>query len=139
MLQERCVAGPGLIAAIIVGKYCDHLPLYRQENIFTIPPTTFFILPRQSQARWVELAADWLRPIYDAIGADILEGGYVQVDETPISYLAPGNGQTKRGYLWTTHKPRGDVIYRWETSREAKCLENVIPGGLHRHHPVRRL
>ena len=125
MLLERGVAAPGLIAAIIVGKYCDHLPLYRQENIFKSRHNV--ILPRQSQARWVELAADWLRPIYDAIGADILDGGYVQVDETPISYLAPGNGQTKRGYLWTTHKPRGDVIYRWETSRAANCLENVIP------------
>lgn len=125
MLQERCVAAPGLIAAIIVGKYCDHLPLYRQESIFKSRHDV--ILPRQSQARWIELAADWLRPVYDAIGAEILAGGYVQVDETPIRYLAPGNGQTKLGYLWTTHKPRGDVLYRWETSRAAKCLENVIP------------
>ena len=124
-LQERCVAAPGLIAAIIVGKYCDHLPLYRQESIFKSRHDVIF--PRQSQARWIELAADWLRPGYDAIGEEILAGGYVQVDETPIRYLAPGNGQTKLGYLWTTHKPRGDVIYRWETSRAAKCLENVIP------------
>ncbi len=125
MLLERGVAAPGLIAAIIVGKYCDHLPLYRQESIFKTRHNVQ--LPRQSLARWVELAADWLRPVYDAIGAEILAGKYVQVDETPVRYLVPGNGQTKLGYLWTTHKPRGDVIYRWETSRAATCLENVIP------------
>ncbi len=125
MLLERGVAAPGLIAAIIVGKYCDHLPLYRQESIFKTRHNVQ--LPRQSLARWVELAADWLQPIYDAIGAEILGDKYVQIDETPIRYLAPGNGQTKLGYLWTTHRPRGDVIYRWETSRSAECLKNVIP------------
>lgn len=126
MLQERGVAAPGLLAAIIVAKYCDHLPLYRQEAIFASRHGVN--LPRQSQARWILLAADWLRPIYDAIGQEIRSGGYVQVDETPIRYLAPGNGQTKLGYLWTTCRPRdGDVIYHWETSRAARCLDNVIP------------
>lgn len=125
VLQERCLAAPGLIASIIVNKYCDHLPLYRQEAIFKSRHDV--ILPRQTLARWLALAADWLRLIYEAIGQEILHGGYVQVDETPVRYLDPGNGQTKLGYLWTTHKPRGDVIYHWETSREAKCLENIIP------------
>lgn len=125
MLQERCVAAPGLLAAILVAKYCDHLPLYRQEAIFA--SRHGITLPRQSQARWIELAADWLRPVYEAIGEEIRAGGYVQVDETPIRYLAPGNGQTKLGYLWTTCRPRGDVIYHWETSSSARCLENVVP------------
>ena len=125
MLQERCVAAPGLLAAIIVGKYCDHLPLYRQETIFASRHDIH--LPRQSQARWIALAAEWLRPIYDAVEKELLSGGYVQVDETPIRYLAPGHGQTKLGYLWTTCRPRGDVVYHWETSRAARCLENVIP------------
>jgi transposase len=79
VLQERCVAAPGLLAAIVVGKYCDHLPLYRQEAIFQSRHDV--ILPRQSMARWVELAADWLRPVYDAIGKEVFSAGYVQVDE----------------------------------------------------------
>ena len=129
-LRERGVAAPGLIAAIIVAKYCDHLPLYRQETIFASRHS--IILPRQSLARWVELAADWLRPVYDLIGEEIRAGGYVQVDETPVRYLAPGHGQTKLGYLWTTCRPRdgdapSDVHFRWETSRAARCLERVIP------------
>jgi transposase len=123
-LQDRGVAGPGLLAQILVSKYCDHLPLYRQEQIFAQRHNVH--LPRQTLARWVELCADWLRPIYEAIRTGVMGGGYVQVDETPVAYLAPGHGQTKQGYLWTCHKPDGDVFYRWETSRAADCLENLL-------------
>jgi len=124
-LQERCLAAPGLLAHILVSKYCDHLPLYRQEHIFAQRHDVQ--LPRQTLARWVELCADWLKPIYQTIRTGVMAGGYVQIDETPIRYLAPGNGQTKQGYLWTAHRPRGDVLYRWETSRAAACLENLVP------------
>ena len=124
-LQDRSLAAPGLLAHILVSKYCDHLPLYRQEQIYLRRHQV--ALPRQTLARWVELAADWLRPIYEFILTGVLGGGYVQIDETPIRYLAPGNGQTKQGYLWTAHRPRGDVVYRWETTRAAACLENIVP------------
>ena len=126
-LQERGVAGPGLLAHILVSKYCDHLPLYRQEQIFA--QRHHINLPRQTLARWVELCADWLRPIYEQIRTGVMAGGYVQVDETPVAYLAPGHGQTKQGYLWTCHQPGGDVFYRWETSRAADCLENLLGRG----------
>ena len=123
-LQERGVAGPGLLAQVLVSKYCDHLPLYRQEQIFA---QRFKInLPRQTLARWVELGADWLQPIYEQIRTGVMAGGYVQVDETPIEYLAPGHGQTKQGYLWTCCQPSGDVFYHWETGRGADCLPRVV-------------
>jgi transposase len=124
-LQERGLAAPGLLAHVLVSKYCDHLPLYRQEQIFARHHQVH--LPRQTLARWVELAADWLRPIYESIRTGVLGGGYVQIDETPIRYLSPGNGQTRQGYLWTAHRPRGDVLYRWETSRAAACLDHLLP------------
>jgi transposase len=56
-----------------------------------------------------------------------MAGGYAQVDETPVAYLAPGQGKTKQGYLWTACRPGGDVFYRWETSRAAECLERMLP------------
>jgi transposase len=56
-----------------------------------------------------------------------MAGGYVQVDETPVRYLAPGNGQTKTGYFGTTLRPGGDAVYQWETSRAAACLDKVLP------------
>jgi len=91
-LLDRSLPAPGLLAQIVVGKYCDHLPLYRQEHIFQ--QRHGVNLPRQSLARWVELAADWLKPIYEHIRTGVMGGGYVQVDETPVDYLAPGHGTT---------------------------------------------
>ena len=124
-LQQRCIAAPGLIAQIIVGKYCDHLPLYRQEAIFSSRHGVQ--LPRQTMTRWMELAADWLRPIYDNIGTEVLTTQYFQADETPIRYLSPGHGTAKLGYLWTTNSPGGDTIFAWHTSRATDCLNKIIP------------
>lgn len=124
-MLERSLVAPGLLAQIVVSKYCDHLPLYRQESIYWTRHQVW--LPRQTMAEWVALAAEWLTPIYHQIRADVLSRGYVQVDETPIRYLAPGHGRTKLGYLWTCSDPRGDVIFHWETSRAATCLEKIIP------------
>jgi transposase len=124
-LQDRSLPAPGLLAHVLVGKYCDHLPLYRQERLFATRHGVN--LPRQTLARWVELAAEWLAPIYRQIQAGVLAAGYVQVDETPIDYLDPGGGQTGQGYLWVCAVPRGDVVFHWETSRAAECLRNVLP------------
>jgi transposase len=123
-LQDRSLPAPGLLAHILVGKYCDHLPLYRQEQIYS--QRHGLNLSRQSMARWVELSAEWLQPIYEQIRTGVMSGGYVQVDETPVDYLEPGHGKTKQGYLWACSRPGGDVFYRWETSRAAACLDNVI-------------
>jgi transposase len=69
-LQERCIAAPGLLAQIIVSKYCDHIPLYRQQAIFAKRHGVH--LPRQNMARWMGLAADWLRPIYEHIRTGVM-------------------------------------------------------------------
>jgi hypothetical protein len=124
-LLERGLAAPGLLAYILVSKYCDHLPLYRQEQIFARRHGVS--LPRQSLARWVELAADWLLPIYEQIRTAVMSAGYVQCDETPVNYLEPGHGKTKRGYLWVGSRPGGDVVFRWDTSRATESLEKIVP------------
>ena len=124
-LLDRSLPAPGLLAHIVVGKYCDHLPLYRQEQIYRQRHGVH--LPRQSLTRWIELVSEWLKPIYEHIRTGVMGGGYVQVDETPVDYLEPGHGKTKQGYLWTCSRPGGDVFYRWETTRAAACLDNLIP------------
>ena len=96
-LLERSLVAPGLLAQIVVAEYCDHLPLYRQEAIYWSRHQVW--LPRQTMAEWVGLAAEWLPPIYYQIRNEVLGHGYVQVDETPVRYLAPGHGKTKLGYL----------------------------------------
>jgi transposase len=124
-LQQRCIAAPGLLAQVIVSKYCDHLPLFRQEQIYWNRHQVW--LPRQSMARWVQLASEWLKPIYQQIKDQMMRGSYLQIDETPIKYLDPGNGKTGQGYLWVAHRPGEGVLFEWYTTREAKCLDKLIP------------
>jgi transposase len=131
-LLERSLPAAGLLAQIIVGRFVDHLPFYRQEQIFWTRHRVW--LPRQSQSRWMELAADWLRPIYDEIRRGIfhqnaVDEGYVQIDETPIRYMDPGGDGpgSKSGFFWTASRPGGDAVYTWQTSRAATSLDNVVP------------
>jgi transposase len=124
-LQDACLAAPGLIAAVIVAKYCDHLPLYRQEKIYQLRHGV--ALPRQTLCRWVALAAFWLRPLYEKIKTTVLDGHHVQVDETPVRYLVPGHGSALSGYFWTVHRPRGDTFFAWHPGRSATCLDEIIP------------
>ena len=127
-LQERGLAAPGLLAHIMVSKFCDHLPLYRQEQIFQ--QRYGINIPRQTMARWMELGADWLRPVYEVIRTGVLGGGYVQIDETPVEYLEPGHGKTKHGYLWTSNRPGAGVFYAWLPAEPCS-------GGLPGHDSVR--
>jgi len=124
-LQERCIATPALLAQMAVLKFCDHVPLYRQEQI--LARRHGINLPRQTLARWVELISEWLRPIHQQIKTGVMAGGYVQLDETPINYLEPGAGRTLKGYLWTGSRPGGDVFFDWHASRAGECLDTVVP------------
>jgi transposase len=124
-LQERSIVTPSLMAEIVVNKFVYHLPLYRQEYIFESRYGVW--LPRQTMARWMELAADWLKPIYEEIRKGIMKPGYVQIDETAIHYLVPGNKKTKQGYMWVCSRPAGDVFFTWDTGRSTACLEAIVP------------
>jgi transposase len=125
VLQERCVAAPGLLAQIITAKYCDHLPLYRQEQIYR--QRHGVDIPRQTMVRWLAMAAQWCELVYQEIRTGVMGGGYVQIDETPIRYLSPGNGKCELGYLWTARRPGTGVFYQWHASRAATCLERLVP------------
>jgi transposase len=125
ILQERVLAAPALLANIITAKYCDALPLYRQEQIFK---TRYGIdIPRQTMARWMAMTAFWLMGIWKEIQKEVLADGYVECDETEIKYLDPGHGKTRRGYLWVQHRPGGDTVFHWFTSRATTCLEAIFP------------
>jgi transposase len=95
---ERGLAGPGLLAHIIVSKYSDHLPLYRQSEIYARQGVE---ISRSTLAGWVGAASDLLSPLVDAIQKHVLTGRKLHADDTPIPVLAPGNGKTKTGRLWT--------------------------------------
>lgn len=115
-LIEKGLPGAGLLAHLVISKYEDHLPLYRQEKIYQ---ERFGVkLSRQTLAEWVEQVAGWLRPIYGAMTESLVSGDYLQVDETPIRYLdADRPGKAQIGYLWTYSRPGADVVFEWNTSR----------------------
>jgi transposase len=95
---ERGLAGPGLLAHVIVSKFSDHLPLYRQSEIYARQGVE---ISRSTLAGWVGGASDLLVPLVDAIQKHVLAGRKLHADDTPIPVLAPGNGKTKTGRLWT--------------------------------------
>ena len=118
-------ASESLLTRIIVDKYADHQPLYRQEQIFARLGIT---LSRKTMADWVWRIGDWLRTIYDELGDTLRRETYLQVDETPVRYLAPGNGKTKKGYLWVCLAPGKGVYLEWHPGRGAECLEGMLNG-----------
>jgi transposase len=115
-LIEKGLPGAGLVTQVIVGKFEDHLPLYRQEKIYR--QRHGVNLSRQTLCGWVEAAADWLSPIYREMKAGLLARDYLQADETPIRYLDPDvKGKSQSGWLWTYSQPEGDVVFEWQVSR----------------------
>ena len=106
---ERGIAGPGLLAHILVAKFADHLPLYRQSVIYAREGVD---LDRALLASWVGAASALLRPLVDAIRRHVLAASKLHADDTPIPVLAPGNGKTKTARLWTyvrDDRPAGDT------------------------------
>ena len=94
----RGFAGPGLLAHVLVAKFCDHLPLYRQSVIYAREGVD---LDRALLADWVGASSALLAPLVDALRRHVLAGAKVHADDTPIPVLSPGNGKTKTGRLWT--------------------------------------
>jgi transposase len=95
---ERGRPGPGLLAHVLVNKYADHLPLYRQSQIFEREGID---LERSTLADWVGKSAALLEPLADAIGRHVLRGDAIFADDTPVKMQAPGTGTTKTARFWT--------------------------------------
>lgn len=104
----RGMAGPALLAHVLVSKYADHLPLYRQEEIYAREGIE---LDRSTLADWVGQTSELLRPLVEALRRHVLAAEKLHADDTPVPVLAPGNGKTKTGRLWTyvrDDRPAGD-------------------------------
>jgi transposase len=116
-------ASPSLIARILTGKFVDHLPFYRQEQIFL---RHGIILSRKTMSNWAMRMGGWFRIIDDEIRRELLQAKYLQIDETPVFYLDPGSGKTRKGYLWVFHAPGMGVYIQWYPSRKASCLQDML-------------
>jgi transposase len=94
---DKGIPTAGLLAQVLVAKYADHLPLYRQETIFA---RAGMALPRSTLAQWVGVCGVQLQPLVDALKDEILSHAVLHADETPVAMLKPGNKKTHRAYLW---------------------------------------
>jgi transposase len=107
---DRGMAGPGLLAHVVVGKYADHVPLYRQAEIYAREGVE---LDRSLLAQWVGKVSALLTPLTNALREHVLAADVVHADDTPIPVLAPGLGKTKTGQLWTyvrDERPAGGQV-----------------------------
>ena len=125
---ERVLAGglatPGLIAHVLVSRYCDHLPLYRQSRIFAQHGLE---ISRSTLSGWVGAACWWLEALHARLVAHVMSGDRVFADDTPLPVLDPGRGRTKTGRLWAytrDDRPYGGnvppaVVFIYEPDRKA--------------------
>jgi len=122
------MAAVGLLAWVVIGKYLDHLPLYRLERIAARDGVT---LARSTLAEWVGRIGVTLQPLADRLTARLRERPILHADETPVQQLDPGNGKTKRAYLWAYMSNRLEtgppiVVFDYQTSRSGAHARNFL-------------
>jgi len=122
---ERGMPAPGLLAQVIVSKYADHCPLYRQQGIYRRSGVE---LDRATLADWVAGVSELVEPLVDCLGCYVLAAEKMHADDTPVPVLDPGRGKTKTGRVWTyvrDDRPAGSrdppaVWYRYSPDRKAQ-------------------
>lgn len=119
------MCGPGLMAMILVDKYEDHLPHYRQSERFLRRHGAE--LSRGTINGWTHAAAEHLAPIGEAILRELRQADVLQIDESPGDYLAPGTGSTGQGYMWYYRDAeRGTLYCDWQLGRGHECLLETL-------------
>jgi len=122
---EKGKPAAGLLAHVLVAKYCDHLPLYRQSEIYAREGVE---IARSTMADWVGRSAALMDPLVTALKNHVLAADRLHGDDTPVPVLDPGRGRTKTGRLWAyvrDGRPRGDtsppaVFYAYSPNRKAE-------------------
>jgi transposase len=136
---ERGLPGAALLAHVLTAKYCDHLPLYRQSEIYAREGVE---INRATMAEWVGMMATLVDPLAEAIREHVRQGVAIHADDTPLPVLEPGRGKTRVGRLWTVvrdERPWGSTVppaafYRYSPDRKAehaKALLEDCSGFLH--------
>ena len=117
----------GLLAQVLVAKYLDHLPLYRQEAIFE---RAGHLIARSTLAQWVGECGVQLQPLVDALAAELLRQPVLHADETPVAMLKPGHGKTHRAYLWSYCSTQFNlikaVVFNFADSRGGQHVRDFL-------------
>jgi transposase len=124
---DKGLPGPGLLAALVTGKYSDHLPLYRLEDVFFRSGVE---LARSTLCRWAMQTAELLRPLYEFMIQEVLQSRVIHTDDTPMPVLDPELDRTRTARLWTYV---GDwrhpfTVYDYTTSRRRDGPQQFLNG-----------
>ncbi len=129
---DKGIPTTGLLAHVLVAKYADHLPLYRQEAIYARAGAT---IARSTLAHWVGSCGVQLQPLVDALRQEVLAHSVIHADETPVQMLKPASqrdGKTHRAYLWAytpgRHEDMKAVVYDFCESRAGKHAGEFLKG-----------
>ncbi|MDP9652037.1 IS66 family transposase [Paraburkholderia caledonica] len=126
---DKGIPTAGLLASVLVSKYADHLPLYRQAQIFS---RAGLAIPRSTLGAWVGMCGVQLQPLVDALRHEILQQRVLHADETPVQMLSPGKGKTHRAYLWaytsTQFSDLRGVVYDFADSRAGAHARAFLEG-----------
>ncbi|SFI47908.1 Transposase [Pseudomonas sp. NFPP04] len=124
---DKGIPTAGLLAHVMVAKFADHLPLYRQEKIFG---RAGLAIPRSTLAQWVGQTGVQLQALVDALREAVLAQRVVHADETPVQMLAPGEKKTHRAYVWayctTPFSALKAVVYDFSPSRAGEHARNFL-------------
>src|SRR5690606_9170286 len=124
---EKGLPTARLLAWVVVSKFCDHMPLYRQEKAFR---RLGCALSRKTMCDWMRAVEFWLAGLVEQMRLQLLRGNYLQADETPIRYIdedvaRKGCGE---GWLWALSAPRGDVVFHWAVTRAHAVATSLLDG-----------
>ena len=124
---DKGIPTAGLLAHVLVAKYQDHLPLYRQSGIFA---RAGLAIPDSTLAQWVGCCGVHLQPLVDALREELLAQPVLHADETPVSMLKPGHGKTHRAYLWsycsTSLNSMKGVVFDFADTRGGRHAEAFL-------------
>jgi transposase len=114
---DRSLAAPGLLAYVLVNKFSEHLPLYRQQDVLA---RNGMVLARSTLCGWMAQCAELLRPLVELMRQRILQGSVINADETPVQVLDPKRDTTRTGYFWVYISPgeHGYTVYDYRDSRD---------------------
>jgi transposase len=124
MVVAQGQPGASLVAHVLLSKFVDHLPLYRQQQQFERLGVSF---PKSTLGDWVEQGARWLQPIVREMKRQLLQSDYVQVDETPVRVQDPDvAGKCATGWLWVLAAPQKDVIFEFHPGRGKEFAQRLL-------------
>ena len=124
---DKGIPTTGLLAQVLVAKFLDHMPLYRQEAVFE---RAGHVIARSTLAQWVGECGAQLQPLVQALAEELRRHAVLHADETPVAMLKPGNGKTHRAYMWTyctpSSNPTKAVVFEFSETRSGDNVREFL-------------